>query len=476
MQSGVLRESDISPPSRITDLRIKRTDTNTSSLQISLRWSAPGGDYDYGNASRYEIRCYTSRDGLTEQNYHEKGILVHASVTPKPLSYGSQQTCVARVPWPNQVFYYAIVAFDDNGNRGPISNLVSVYVQEVTTTLAPVTVSLDGNPFLEATSPQHGGKTWFLDKSQIYVVAGVGGGILLVIISVVICLLIKSKKKITQKSKEVQDSYEAGFDPDVKQTKKGDNNQNGIYNWLDTLPRADSCKTDVTTVSPNTSHEVSGDGTLGRKPSTLTNRQKVLTNGSFLNLKDLPSGSDEGSNASRPTTSTDDSISDNGFVAEDKPAMPGDLYPSVKRSNTSASINGFTSVQLDDRQGNRSPTQDAYAHQVFSRSMNYYSFRDPPSNRSVLVQSRLDAPQSMPGRFATEVAPEDLPFSGNQIDIDFCGYADFSIPYTGDFGGPYHPVSDVSEPYAPVSNVTSHRAGPPVPVKPWKKKRHESVV
>ena len=63
-----------------------------------------------------------------------QGILVHADSLPVPAVYGTNQTCNASVPWTNQIFYYAIVAFDEKGNRGPISNLVTVYIHEPTTT------------------------------------------------------------------------------------------------------------------------------------------------------------------------------------------------------------------------------------------------------------------------------------------------------------------------------------------------------
>ena len=46
------------------------------------------------------------------------------------MSYGSVQSCTVSVPWPNEPFYFAIVAEDDAGNRGLVSNIVSVYIHE----------------------------------------------------------------------------------------------------------------------------------------------------------------------------------------------------------------------------------------------------------------------------------------------------------------------------------------------------------
>ena len=71
---------------------------------------------------------------MTESKFSEMGILVHASFTPTPLDYGQLQTCTVGVPWPNEVFYYALVAFDAAGNRSPISNVISVYIYEAPTT------------------------------------------------------------------------------------------------------------------------------------------------------------------------------------------------------------------------------------------------------------------------------------------------------------------------------------------------------
>ena len=43
------------------------------------------------------------------------------------------------MPWTNQLFYYGVVAVDERGNRGEISNIVSVYIHELTTTTTTTT-------------------------------------------------------------------------------------------------------------------------------------------------------------------------------------------------------------------------------------------------------------------------------------------------------------------------------------------------
>ena len=53
------------------------------------------------------------------------------------------------MPWPNQAFFYAIVALDEQGNRSPVSNLIAVYIAEVTTTtttMSPLAAYPDISP------------------------------------------------------------------------------------------------------------------------------------------------------------------------------------------------------------------------------------------------------------------------------------------------------------------------------------------
>ena len=50
------------------------------------------------------------------------------------------------MPWTNEIFYYGIVAIDDEGNRGEISNLVAVYIHEETTTTSSTTTTTTKKP------------------------------------------------------------------------------------------------------------------------------------------------------------------------------------------------------------------------------------------------------------------------------------------------------------------------------------------
>ena len=135
-------KSDIYPPNRITDLRIddtlnlpsSTTISSSDQLQAALSWTAPGDDFNYGKAAFYEIRCYTRPQVLRDPvEFEQKAIPVPRNLLPLPLEAGALQKATVSLPWPNEVFYYAIVGVDDVGNRGMVSNLVPIFAAEVTT-------------------------------------------------------------------------------------------------------------------------------------------------------------------------------------------------------------------------------------------------------------------------------------------------------------------------------------------------------
>ena len=306
---GVEPGKDVVPPSRVTDLSLAPANTtslepvtnsssvlheptNSTSLDLELVWTAPGADYDSGRVERYEIRCHTNPLALSEANFSSNGILVNLEPEIQPRGSGNLERSVVKVPWSNELFYYALTSYDRAGNRGPVSNLVQVFVVEETT---PAGLELVGDGELEL---KLGQPSWFLDRNQIYIIAGAVGGVILVVVVLVIVLILRAKRVSRSKTQWVADTYEAGFDPSIKVEKV--ETESGIYSWLESLPRSEK------------------------------------------------KGCEEGSNSSRPTTSTDDSISDNG----------DHQYPEQR------------AVPQDE------VSHDEYAQQVLTRSLYYYSIRD----------------------------------------------------------------------------------------------------
>ena len=192
---GPEEDQDVYPPGRISDLRVERVINQTN--EVELGWTAPGTDYDFGSAAFYQIRCYTDRSALNDSS---SAILVHASLTPQPLPAGTWQKALVAVPWPNQIFYYAIVAVDFAGLRGQVSNIVPVYIEEpppppTTTTLPP--------PLPETTRPEEAA-VQSLTEQQLYAIAGGVAGfvLLLVILSIAACLSRKKPEESEEKKKK----------------------------------------------------------------------------------------------------------------------------------------------------------------------------------------------------------------------------------------------------------------------------------
>ena len=307
-------------------------------------------------------------------NFESSGILVHASFTPDPAKYGQRQTSTVGVPWPNQVFFYAMVAVDDEGNRSPISNVLSVYIPETPTTTTTTTeaslLSFGSSGLFE--NLYRGAVDGNLDESakrseelKMFIGVGVVAGLVLLMILIVSIIIVRTKSRVRKEydaeNRDTYKAYEPAGKPDVVPAKTNpDSSANAsqlqaknLSHWLDSLPRSDS-----NGHSPNTTaHDLSMEqgGTL-RKHHTLTKtnpyRHKVLTNGSFLNLNTAatspsavanvvtPGGansvmsSEDGS--SRPTTSTEDtSGTGSSQSSESGDFSSGPLRTvAVKRSHT----------------------------------------------------------------------------------------------------------------------------------------------
>ena len=191
----VQNSGDVFPPSRISDLTLVAY--LNESLDATLSWTSPGGDFNIGKAFRYEIRCYTSPDGLTEEMFHTKGIPVHESLIPFPAESGTRQQATVSLPWPNELFYYAIVAFDESNNRGLVSNLVPVYIIEIATSTSMANIIfkvVNGTDDDAADLAKHVQQAMD-NNTMIYLIAGGITAFLLILISLFVVAICKSKRR-----------------------------------------------------------------------------------------------------------------------------------------------------------------------------------------------------------------------------------------------------------------------------------------
>ena len=256
LRQGSPQRNDVYPPSRITDFRLFSYLEN--SLYVTVEWTSPGNDYDNGKAFRYEIRCYTNREALREENFADMGILVHTSLIPVPDEYGTTQRSTVGIPWPNEVFYYAIVAYDEAGNRGQVSNVVPVYAVENPPTPTP-SIGFDQNLMDNEVYPYHESQPLTSSGNSdtlIYIVSGVISAVLVVILLIVITTMIRSRwnKQIKQSSSSqiyVKDYEPSSLTGTLKKVASlpditKDNKVNDAKVWRDN----DSCEKDSINKSP----------------------------------------------------------------------------------------------------------------------------------------------------------------------------------------------------------------------------------
>ncbi len=173
---------------------------------------------------------------------------------PQPLEYGTSQSCTVGVPWPNENFYYGLVAIDEVGNRSPISNIISVYIYEAPTTTTTTTTTTattstqlrtgDAVPlFSEAIGDLEGGRRPWSKHVRVYIAIGVICGLLCLIVAIIVLILYRVKTKRTTYDTEARDSYKA-YEPSTTVTTSGSthgtNSNKGdksLSSWLDSLPR-----------------------------------------------------------------------------------------------------------------------------------------------------------------------------------------------------------------------------------------------
>ena len=237
--------NDVFPPSRVTDLNVESY--LEDSLFVSMSWSAPGGDYDSGRALRYEIRCSTSRESLHNDRYAEASILVDASLVPSPAEYGERQDCTVGVPWPGQMFYYAIVGIDEAGNRAEISNVVAVKIdkrEEPSVTMLPF-VEETSTPEMSSNLPQEGARNHGTDYSVIaYVICS-----LLLVLSFMSFAIWRIVRHCNNTSKEDSETGEGSDNSDDSQCNPNNITTEDIWSLTSSSNEKSSPKTSMHCVS-----------------------------------------------------------------------------------------------------------------------------------------------------------------------------------------------------------------------------------
>ena len=113
---------DILPPARILDLSVE---VHTSSQQLEFRWTAPGDDYDEGKPSSYQL--FESRDSKKFYNMNKSSVILVESFSGVQKAGGAESHKVS-VQLFNQNLFYVLLAVDNEGNVGDMSNVVKAYM------------------------------------------------------------------------------------------------------------------------------------------------------------------------------------------------------------------------------------------------------------------------------------------------------------------------------------------------------------
>ena len=114
--------SDILPPARILDLSVE---VLTSSQQLEFRWTAPGDDFDEGKPSSYQL--FESKDSKKFYKMNKSSVILVESFSGVQKAGGSESHKVSVQSF-NQNLFYVMLAMDNEGNVGDMSNVVKAYM------------------------------------------------------------------------------------------------------------------------------------------------------------------------------------------------------------------------------------------------------------------------------------------------------------------------------------------------------------
>ncbi|CAL4063282.1 unnamed protein product [Meganyctiphanes norvegica] len=191
---------DTMPPNRILDLK---TIVNPLTSLVTLQWTAPGNDYDWGKAQHYDAYFAES----WAQVKALEGEII--SGMPIPVTAGIEQSVEILVNKYDQIVYFAIRAIDASGNKGGVSNVAAVWMPQPPTT-TPHTTTPNPRPTSLLIESISSGITQpvrvaGLEIEELALVIGAGAGFLLIIaILTTFCLINTVCRRHYQQKKDTK--------------------------------------------------------------------------------------------------------------------------------------------------------------------------------------------------------------------------------------------------------------------------------
>ena len=114
MSNVVMIHTDLTPPTPVNDLRVKRAEYTT----LTLGWTARGDNGDSGQASAYDLRY--SSDPITDTTFE---YAQKVNIPMQPNQPGSDETIDLSDLDQEQSYYFAIKIVDESGNQSALSNI-----------------------------------------------------------------------------------------------------------------------------------------------------------------------------------------------------------------------------------------------------------------------------------------------------------------------------------------------------------------
>ncbi|XP_042238989.1 calcium-activated chloride channel regulator 4A-like [Homarus americanus] len=220
------------PPSRILDLRVEVNDTVH---EISLRWTAPGDDWDVDRAHHYEaVVAPFWREARAFQGDRLTGL-------PQPLPAGTLHTTSLHFTRYEELWYVTVRAVDEAGNIGGMGNIAALWVPrppttyEITTRTQPA-LTTSGNYTMpsELGSGRPVGITE-LQLEDVAVILGSIGGFLLVVAALVSYCYCHTTKRRKQKHEKDVEKVQGSGSVMVKSRSLGIEEGGGSHESLDSV-------------------------------------------------------------------------------------------------------------------------------------------------------------------------------------------------------------------------------------------------
>ena len=114
-----MSSKDIFPPGKITDLSAEHTNSGT----LRVYWTAPGGDYINGSIVGYNIVSSLDINQMLDQKQRPDMVI---SINRTKIA-GINNMEEVNIAYFDIYFYLGVVAFDQSGNIGRMSNIVLVF-------------------------------------------------------------------------------------------------------------------------------------------------------------------------------------------------------------------------------------------------------------------------------------------------------------------------------------------------------------